>query len=375
VLGQLSAIIAMNQQLKTQKLSLSEKNSSQSQRPTQLSHLQIHGTVSTDRFGSICLCAVAAAASTPSSSSQTMISIKSFLLDAKAEQMLQQEISNSKEAASLIESTSTTQSTPFIPLLLSSFRTLNGFHLIYDTAIVTSLESFYQTDGSHISALPYVIANILNGLEFLHSIGIVYRAIQPEAIHITTTGRVVLMDYSICKIGGVGRETFTLCGVPDYLSPEQVSQQGHNEAVDFWSLGVLLYELTTHTNPFSHENTGELAIFSKITSYGTPSFSSLPFPSIFTTSLSSVIQQLLNPSPMKRLGVGVNGFTELKQHNYFSTIPSFDSQALVSVSPIQVMAREMEEFILTEGGGVSELVNSWNKPIEGTEYIDELLKE
>jgi protein kinase A len=367
VLGQLSAIIEMNQEQKTQKLSL-KKDPSLRQRPYQLSDLQLHGTVSTDRFGSICLCAL------PSATSK--ISIKSFLLDAKDELSLHQEISNSKEAAHLIEiGAQAGVSTHFIPQLLSSFRTSNGYHMLFDASIIASLDSFYQADSSHLPALPYVVASVINGLEFLHSVGIVYRAIQPEAIHITSQGKIVLIDYSICKIGGVGRETFTLCGVPDYLSPEQVSQQGHNEAVDLWSLGVLLYELTTHTNPFSQENSGELAIFSKITSYGTSVFPQLTFSPIFPSALSSLIQQLLHPSPRSRLGVGTNGFAQLKQHKFFSSIDSFDPQSLVSKSPILAMVKEIEEFILTEGGGVTDLAALWNKEVRGTEYIDELLKE
>jgi serine/threonine protein kinase len=369
VLGQLSAIIEANQLHKTQKnrLDADKHPTEASQLPQKLSDIQINGSVSTDKFGSICLGTF--------QSIKPNLSIKTFLLDAKAAQMLSHEISNCKEVANIIESSSTPNSLHFIPLLLTSFRTSNGFHMIYDTAVIASLESLYQSDGSHLPLLPYVAANIINGLEFLHKIGVVYRSIQPETIHITSQGKVVLMDYSICKIGGVGRETFTLCGVPDYLSPEQVSQRGHNEAVDFWSLGVLLYELTTHTNPFSQDNSGELAIFSKITSYGTPTFPQITFPAIFPNTLSSLITELLNPSPMERLGVGSDGFSRLRQHKYFSSIKSFDSQSLVSRSPIQTLVKEMEEFILSESGGVTEIISQWNKEVAGTEYIDDILKE
>lgn len=365
-MGRLSAIIEANQ---TQNPKNSRPDAHQitaTKFPQKLSDIQINGSVSTDKFGSICLGTF--------QSSKPNVSVKTFLLDAKAAQMLSNEISNCKEVANLIENSSTPDSIHFIPLLLTSFRTPNGFHMIYDTAVIASVESIYQSDGSHLPFLPYITANIINGLEFLHKIGIVYRSIQPEAIHITSQGKIVLMDYSISKIGGVGRETFTLCGVPDYLSPEQVSQRGHNEAVDFWSLGVLLYELTTHTNPFSQESNGELAIFSKITSYGTPAFPRIPFPAIFPDDLLSLITDLLNPSPMERLGVGLDGFSLLRKHKYFSSLKSFDPQSLVSQSPIQSLVREMEEFILSESGGVTDIISQWNKEVAGTEYIDDILK-
>jgi protein kinase A len=366
VLGQLSEIIEANQLNKTVKSRIvaEKQQTSSSQIPQKMADIQINGSVSTDKFGSICLGTF--------QSTKPNLSIKSFLLNAKAAQMLSHEISNCKEAANIIES-STTPLDHFIPLLLTSFRTSNGFHMIYDTAVIATIESLYQSDGSHLPLLPYVVANIINGLEFLHKVGIVYRSIQPEAIHLTSQGKIVFMDYSICKIGGVGRETFTLCGVPDYLSPEQVSQRGHNEAVDFWSLGVLLYELTTHTNPFSQDNNGELAIFSKITSYGTPTFPQLAFPAIIPATLSSLITELLNPSPMERLGVGSDGFTRLRQHKYLTSLSSSSSSS--QISSIQNLVKEMEEFILSESAEVTEITSQWNKVVAGTEYIDDILKE
>ena len=252
--------------------------------------------------------------------------------------------------------------------------------MIFDATVVGSLESFYQSDNSHLPYLPFIIANIINGLEFLHSIGIVYRAIQPEAIHLTASGKVVLIDYVICKIGGVGGRTFTLCGVPDYLSPEQVSQQGHNEAVDLWSLGVLIYELVTHQNPFSKDNNGELAIFSKITSYGTPGFPSLAYTPIFTDNLISLITSLLNPQPELRLGYGKNGYERLKQHKYFQSMNNnANSQnnfnpSLLTNSPIQNIVKEIKDEIILEGV-LNDVVMSWDKSVSGLEEIEEILQE
>lgn len=246
--------------------------------------------------------------------------------------------------------------------------------MLYDTAIVGSLESFYESDNSHLPYLPFILANIINGIEFLHSIGIVYRAIQPEAIHLTLNGKVVLIDYIISKIGGVGGRTFTLCGVPDYLSPEQVSQQGHNEAVDFWSLGVLIYELTTHQNPFSRDNNGELAIFSKITSYGTPGFPSLTYSSLFSENLISLITLLLNPQPEERLGYGKNGFDRLKQHDYFKSYQNYFNPNIFNNSPILNIVKEIKDEVLLEGV-VNDIVTSWDKPVNGLEEIDEILQD
>lgn len=265
--------------------------------------------------------------------------------------------------------------------------------MLYDVPIIGSLESFYESNNSHLPYLPFIIANIINGLEFLHSIGIIYRAIQPEAIHLTLNGKVVLIDYIISKIGGVGGRTFTLCGVPDYLSPEQVSQQGHNEAVDFWSLGVLIYELVTHQNPFSKDNNGELAIFSKITSYGTSGFPSLSYSSIFSENLISLITLLLNPQPELRLGYGKNGFEKLKSHNYFTSplptssstsstdnnknnnnSPNYFNPSILNNSPILNIVKEIKDQVILEGV-MNDIVSSWEKPVNGLEDIEEIFQE
>lgn len=80
----------------------------------------------------------------------------------------------------------------------------------------------------------------------------------------------ILLDYRVCKPGGVGAKNFTICGAADYMAPEQISQRGHGAAVDLWAIGIVLYELMTGTHPFSSNS--ELSTYSKISSYGSPAF-------------------------------------------------------------------------------------------------------
>ncbi len=142
--------------------------------------------------------------------------------------------------------------------------------------------------------------------------GIIYRAVQPDAVFITASGKIMLLDYRVSKIGGVGGRSFTICGVSDYLSPEQISQVGHGAAVDFWSLGVLLHELTLGSHPFSMP--GEVATYSKIASYGTNTFPDLPFPDSFPMKTRALINKLIVATPEARLGAGYGGFSGLKKH-------------------------------------------------------------
>jgi protein kinase A len=121
----------------------------------------------------------------------------------------------------------------------------------------------------------------------------------------------------VSKVGCVGWKTFTLCGVPDYLAPEQLSQRGHNEAVDYWELGLLLYELLARENPFSATNPNELAVMHKITQFGQISFSQLQFPESFPHRLIQLINRLVVPIPEQRLGVMDGGSELLMRQEYF----------------------------------------------------------
>lgn len=127
-----------------------------------------------------------------------------------------------------------------------------------------------------------------------------------------------LLDYRVCKVGAVGTRTYTICGASDYLAPEQISQRGHGEAVDFWAMGLLLFELSTGSNPFS--TTSEVATYAKITSFGTKSFQELPFLDDIRPDLRSLINRLLMPAPEARLGVGQGGISNLIKHAAFDSI-------------------------------------------------------
>jgi serine/threonine protein kinase len=142
----------------------------------------------------------------------------------------------------------------------------------------------------------------------MHSLDIVYRDLKPENLLINENGFLKITDFGFAK--HLTGRTYTLCGTPDYLAPEIVSSMGHGKGVDWWTLGILIYEMIASIPPFYDEV--PLKTYNKIM-HGT-----LTFPSYFTKEAVSLVRKLLHRKPTKRLGVVKGGASLIKSHPWFS---------------------------------------------------------
>lgn len=149
-------------------------------------------------------------------------------------------------------------------------------------------------------------------LEFLHeSKGVAYRDLKPENLLLDADGHIKLVDFGFGKILG-NRETYTLCGTPEYLAPEVIQSKGHTTAVDWWALGVLLYEFLTGVPPFRHP-TNALEIYKQII-HKPVTFS----PKIFISpEAKDLIRQFCTVDRSKRLGNLSGGAARVKSHQFF----------------------------------------------------------
>ena len=144
-------------------------------------------------------------------------------------------------------------------------------------------------------------------MECLHSESVIYRDLKPENIILDKEGYIKLTDFGLSK--KETKNTYTFCGTPEYLAPEIIKGIGHNKAVDWWSLGTLMFEMIAGRPPFYSKSRIEL--FSLITD------KPVKLHKDFSSEASSFIQWLLDRSQKSRLGASERDAEEIKEHPFF----------------------------------------------------------
>ena len=158
----------------------------------------------------------------------------------------------------------------------------------------------------------YVIEMVL-AIEFLHKNKMLYRDLKPENILIDASGHIKLTDFGLSKMVKKTKEkAFTICGTPQYLAPEILSDDGYDKTVDWWSLGCVMFEMLTGSAPFRIPKGSYLTadLYKK----------KINIPDYVTPEAKDLIKQLLVPNPKKRLGFGPDGSKKIKEHPYFNDI-------------------------------------------------------
>ncbi|KAK0495638.1 kinase-like domain-containing protein [Armillaria luteobubalina] len=199
---------------------------------------------------------------------------------------------------------------PFIVPLKFSFQNPDKLYLVM--SFVNGGELFYhlQREGKFDQDRSrFYAAELLCALEHLHGFNVVYRDLKPENILLDYTGHIALCDFGLCKLNMSETEkTNTFCGTPEYIAPELLESQGYTKTVDWWTLGVLLYEMMTGLPPFYDENVN--------TMYQRILTDPLHFPPDMSAEAKSVMTGLLQRDPSRRLGA--NGGEEIKRHPFFA---------------------------------------------------------
>ncbi|OUM57830.1 hypothetical protein PIROE2DRAFT_66627 [Piromyces sp. E2] len=168
----------------------------------------------------------------------------------------------------------------------------------------------------------FYAAEVTVALDYLHSKDIIYRDLKPENIMLDVTGHVKLVDLGFAK--HVTDVTYTLCGTPEYMAPEVILCKAYGKAVDWYALGILIYEMLCGYPPFYDQD--QLQLYKKILS------GKIYWPSYVTEEAKDLIQQLITPDLTKRFGNLKNGAEDIKKHHWFSGV-EWDKVEKLGIAP------------------------------------------
>ena len=212
---------------------------------------------------------------------------------------------------------------PFIIKLVSTFQDKRNLYMLLQLVQGGELYSVLHSgsrDGISENGSIFYSAGILEGLSHMHRRSILYRDLKPENVLIDSSGYPVIVDLGFAKI--VEDKTFTLCGTTIYIAPELILSRGHNKAADYWSLGVLIYEMIVGKTPFAEDGANQMALFKKICK-GTFSY---PRPKMGVTvgqpspDMKDLIDQLLVVRAAHRLGSLAGGDKDIRAHPWYGRL-------------------------------------------------------
>ncbi|GAM37580.1 Tpk2 homolog [Talaromyces pinophilus] len=201
---------------------------------------------------------------------------------------------------------------PFLITLWGTFQDSKNLYMVMDFVEGGELFSLLRKSQRFPNPVAkFYAAEVTLALEYLHAQHIIYRDLKPENLLLDRHGHLKITDFGFAK--EVPDITWTLCGTPDYLAPEVVSSKGYNKSVDWWSLGILIFEMLCGFTPF-WDSGSPVKIYENILR------GKIKYPPYMHPDAVDLLSQLITPDLTKRLGNLHGGPEDVKNHPWFAEV-------------------------------------------------------
>ncbi|XP_034472818.1 cGMP-dependent protein kinase 1 [Drosophila innubila] len=207
------------------------------------------------------------------------------------------------------------RNSPFIVQLYRTYRNEKYVYFLMEACMggdvwtVMSKRQYFDDKTAK-----FIAGCVVEAFDFLHSHHFIYRDLKPENLMLTSDGYCKLVDFGFAKYVRPHEKTNTFAGTPEYVAPEIILDRGHDRAVDYWALGILIYELLVGKTPFRGIN--QIKIYQNILS----GIDVIHMPSRIPKFAQNLIRHLCKQLPAERLGYQRKGIADIKRHNWFDNL-------------------------------------------------------
>jgi len=291
LLGPLNAIMNRKNYVEKPKPKASSRNT-QKTRPCAIDEFKTIGILGKGAFGKVTLVV------SPQGDSYALKAIKKNQI---VEQGQQQHILTEKRVMEQLDN-------HFLCNLTATYKDKYRVYFLLELCLGGELFTILRNRRSFDeNTAMFYAACVIEGFNYMHEHDIIYRDLKPENLVLDQRGYCKITDFGFAK--NVPDKTFTLCGTPDYLAPEIVTGQGHGKGVDWWTLGILIYEMVASLPPFYADK--QMETYRKIVR------GKVKFPRCMSREVKDIISKLLKTKPTKRYGVIKGGTDLIRTHPWF----------------------------------------------------------
>ncbi|KAJ3213635.1 camp-dependent protein kinase catalytic subunit [Dinochytrium kinnereticum] len=261
---------------------------------------------------------------------------------------------------------------PFIVNLLATFQDPKHLYLVMEYVPGGDMFTHLKKNRRFPEMVArFYTAEILLALEYIHAKDIVYRDLKPENILVGVDGHIKIADFGFAKRLKVDEKAMTFCGTPAYMAPEIILKYGYSKSVDWWSLGIVCYELQAGYSPFQADTA--LKIYENIVD------GEMRWSSQIGNVSKDLLKRLLEMSPSRRLGSGRGGAKEIKDHPWFKGLDWKSFEAKEVMAPhLPVITGEGDVSNFDVYSDVSSVILMQNGTLEITDndcIYDDVFKE